>query len=245
MTTKKQTEANRLNAKKSTGPATPEGKAASSMNRLRDGLYSSTVILPNENQSEFDQLHRRNQELFQSPDAAHQLLVDQLTVAQWKMLRAEVIEAGVLIQHGDEPADICLASYERVSRVHARLQRVWFKLFKELQALRVARPEVPKQVEKLPHKPHPEPAPQHAPATEKKWSTSAEWEKMTAQRTTRQAPRTRPTLLDASQRPAAKSDQPHLSGPNSRQIPALWRSRMHQLQSRRPAARITTSRKCC
>jgi hypothetical protein len=179
MATKKQTAANRLNAKKSTGPATPEGKAASSMNRLRDGLYSSTVILPNENQSEFDQLHRRNQELFQSPDAAHQLLVEQLTVAQWKMLRAEVIEAGVLIQHGDEPADICLASYERVSRIHARLQRVWFKLFKELQALRVARPEVPKQVEKSTHKPPPEPAPQDAPATEKKWSTTAEWEKMT------------------------------------------------------------------
>ena len=179
MATKKQTAANRLNAQKSTGPASPEGKAASSMNRLRDGLYASTVILPNENQAEFDQLHRRNEELFEPQEAAHHLLVDQLTVAQWKMLRAEIIEAGVLIQHGDEAADICLASYERVTRIHARLQRLWFKLFKELQAIKAPRPDAPKRLEKPAGKPHPDAPPEHAPAAEKKWSTPQEWEIMT------------------------------------------------------------------
>ena len=56
MATLKQFEANRRNAQKSTGPKTPEGKAAVSMNALRHGLRARTVVLPGENREEFNQL---------------------------------------------------------------------------------------------------------------------------------------------------------------------------------------------
>jgi hypothetical protein len=56
MATLKQFEANRRNAQKSTGPNTPEGKAAVSMNTLRHGLRARTVVLPGENREEFDHL---------------------------------------------------------------------------------------------------------------------------------------------------------------------------------------------
>jgi hypothetical protein len=56
MATLKQFEANRRNAQKSTGPQTPEGKAAVSMNALRHGLRARTVVLPGKNREEFTQL---------------------------------------------------------------------------------------------------------------------------------------------------------------------------------------------
>ena len=56
MATLKQFEANRRNAQKSTGPKTPEGKSAVSMNALRHGLRARSVVLPGEDRAEFNQL---------------------------------------------------------------------------------------------------------------------------------------------------------------------------------------------
>ena len=53
MTSKKQIEANRRNAKKSTGPKTEEGKAKSSMNALKHGLTSQRVWLNEEEKKDF------------------------------------------------------------------------------------------------------------------------------------------------------------------------------------------------
>jgi hypothetical protein len=45
MTSEKQAKANRENALKSTGPKTPEGKAAVRLNALRHGLLSKEILL--------------------------------------------------------------------------------------------------------------------------------------------------------------------------------------------------------
>src|SRR2546423_2961797 len=46
--------ANRLNAKKSTGPKTKEGKSKSSHNAHKHGLCSTSVLLPTEDQATYD-----------------------------------------------------------------------------------------------------------------------------------------------------------------------------------------------
>ena len=48
--------ANIQNAKKSTGPVTPEGKATSSKNRLSHGFASSTRFIHDEDPEEFNAL---------------------------------------------------------------------------------------------------------------------------------------------------------------------------------------------
>ena len=48
MPTQAQLNANRLNAQKSTGPTSPEGKAASSLNALKSGIDAWSHIIPGE-----------------------------------------------------------------------------------------------------------------------------------------------------------------------------------------------------
>ena len=56
MSSQQQIEANRLNAQKSTGPSTPEGRAAVRLNGLKYGLYAETLILPGEDPAAFEAL---------------------------------------------------------------------------------------------------------------------------------------------------------------------------------------------
>ncbi|HEV3332899.1 MAG TPA: hypothetical protein VG096_18055 [Bryobacteraceae bacterium] len=53
MSTQRQIEANRLNAQKSTGPRTPEGKAVSSQNALKSGLDADSQFVIGESGDEF------------------------------------------------------------------------------------------------------------------------------------------------------------------------------------------------
>jgi hypothetical protein len=65
MSTDKQIVANRLNAQKSTGPKTPEGRAAVRLNGVKHGLYAETLVLPGERESDFTAL-------LESYEAEHQ-----------------------------------------------------------------------------------------------------------------------------------------------------------------------------
>jgi hypothetical protein len=49
-------ESNRRNSQKSTGPRTPAGKAASSLNHTKSGLYAKSQIIIGERQSDFEDL---------------------------------------------------------------------------------------------------------------------------------------------------------------------------------------------
>ena len=56
MPSNKQLEANRANARKSTGPRTEAGKARSRPNSRKHGLTAKTLIIVGENASDFDEL---------------------------------------------------------------------------------------------------------------------------------------------------------------------------------------------
>ncbi len=59
MTTQAQIEANRLNAQKSTGPVTPEGKTIASQNALKHGLLARRFLIDGTERGEFDRFRLR------------------------------------------------------------------------------------------------------------------------------------------------------------------------------------------
>ena len=96
MTTKKQIEANRQNATKSTGPKTPEGKTLSSTNATKHGLLSKQVLLPSESEEEFEELSQGLREDLKPVGALETRLVEDIAADFWRLSRSRRIEAGVL-----------------------------------------------------------------------------------------------------------------------------------------------------
>ena len=80
--------ANRANAKKSTGPRTPQGKARSSMNALVHGLAARRVVLPNEDRAAFDAFARALRKDLRPRGPVQELLVNEVIDAAWKLRRA-------------------------------------------------------------------------------------------------------------------------------------------------------------
>ena len=95
MATRKQIEANRRNAQKSTGPVTPEGKAASSMNALKTGLYAESLIIPGENPEDLETLTSEYYDYYNPNNPDFRDLVNDLITAVWQLRRLCATEAEI------------------------------------------------------------------------------------------------------------------------------------------------------
>ena len=84
--------ANRRNAQRSTGPKTPQGKAAVRYNALKHGLLAKEVVITSgegrENPAVFRDLLRALMEDLQPVGISEQLLVERIAVCQWRLRRA-------------------------------------------------------------------------------------------------------------------------------------------------------------
>ena len=136
MSTLNQIDANRRNAEHSTGPRTPEGKAASSHNALKHGLTSAQIVLPTESQAEFDELANELREEYQPDTPSESLLVDQLIAASWKLRRVRAAEAH-FYQTIDSATDPLIddPKLERLARHEARIERSFYRALHELQRI--------------------------------------------------------------------------------------------------------------
>ena len=82
MATTAQVHANRENSKFSTGPCTPEGKAASSHNATADGFFAADPVLPSEDRNQFNGLHDHYKSDFVPTTAHEEFLVSQMAGAR-------------------------------------------------------------------------------------------------------------------------------------------------------------------
>jgi hypothetical protein len=88
MATQSQIDANRRNAQKSTGPTTPEGRAAVRHNALKHGLTAEILIPSMEDQPDFDRLCDAFETEYQPVGPTEESLLENLAAAKWRLSRA-------------------------------------------------------------------------------------------------------------------------------------------------------------
>jgi len=86
-------EANRQNAQHSTGPSTPEGRAAVRLNGLKHGLCAETIVVPGEDPAAFEAMLDAYRAEYQPATPSAEFLVRQVAMADWRLLRLHRIEA--------------------------------------------------------------------------------------------------------------------------------------------------------
>jgi hypothetical protein len=95
MSTPQQITANRTNAKRSTGPRTPAGKARASRNATKFGLFSGTFTHPGE-ENDYTALRANLRDAFDPQSTLEQAALDQICAAVWRLRRCNQLEAAII-----------------------------------------------------------------------------------------------------------------------------------------------------
>ena len=95
MTSFKQIEANRRNARKSTGPVTEAGKQRSRCNAVRHGLTAETVIGALEDAEDYKAFEATIIADYDAQSAVERELVLRLASLLWRLRRATTMETGL------------------------------------------------------------------------------------------------------------------------------------------------------
>jgi hypothetical protein len=184
-------ERNAANAQFSTGPTSSTGKERVKFNALKTGLFARTIVLPGEQQSDYEALgaHLNSHWLPQSDTERELVITIQSTT--WRLSRVVEMESALFAivteQHLesigekfgylDPRAQYPLAraagflanarAFDQINRQEGRLERALAKANRELNALIMSRVQLPPS-EPAPHAEPPvaEPAPEPAPASE-------------------------------------------------------------------------------
>jgi hypothetical protein len=106
MASEKQIVANRENAKRSCGPRTPDGKAISSMNALKTGVFAKHLLLPDDNGDEFGRLRLELHNEWQPAGPTETTLVERLVALLWRQRRIYRAESGLYTMYRQCPEGI-------------------------------------------------------------------------------------------------------------------------------------------
>ena len=116
MTSFKQFEANRANARKSTGPITEEGKQRSRCNAVRHGLTAETVIGALEDAEDYKAFEAAITADYDAQSAVERELVLRLASLLWRLRRATTMETGLFEIQADQLGDSAPQPDSRLGR---------------------------------------------------------------------------------------------------------------------------------
>src|ERR1700691_3368128 len=124
MTSFKQIEANRRNARKSTGPITEEGKLQSRCNAVRHGLTAETVISALEDAEDYKAFEAAIIAGYEAQSAVERELVLRLASLLGRLRRATAIETGLFAIQADH-----LRQYRQARQIQPDSQDILYPLF--------------------------------------------------------------------------------------------------------------------
>src|SRR5262249_46447125 len=104
-TTTDRAEINRRNARRSTGPRSPEGKSRSRLNAVKHGCRARLPILPGEDPEVYRDRLDAWVDAFAPPAAVAPCLVQRAAHVSWQLGRADRAETAALVAEIDREAD--------------------------------------------------------------------------------------------------------------------------------------------
>jgi hypothetical protein len=104
MVTKQQIEANRQNAKRSTGPITVAGRAQSKRNALKHGLTARDVTVDDEEASKFEAFRDDMVQDLAPEGALEEELAQRVATCLWRLRRVPRVEAAIAAADGQLPS---------------------------------------------------------------------------------------------------------------------------------------------
>jgi hypothetical protein len=170
MATIKQIDANRQNAQRSSGPRSPEGKAASRFNALKSGIDAQAQVIPGEDPAQLEALLAEYQERFDTSVPERRMLVDTLVACEWMFRRLNRAEASFWQYEAHRTESSFLSNnhpegrvlffgdkvFDRLQRRVNAIHRNYDRALKELKSLEDAAPTEDAQP---PQSPAPPPEP--------------------------------------------------------------------------------------
>jgi hypothetical protein len=124
MTTFRQIEANRRNARKSTGPVTEEGKQRSRCNAVRHGLTAETVIGALEDAEDYKAFEAAIVADYDAQSAVERELVLRLASLLWRLRRATTMETGLFEMQADQ-----LREFRQARQIHPESRKIVYAMF--------------------------------------------------------------------------------------------------------------------
>jgi hypothetical protein len=134
MTSFKQFDANRRNARKSTGPTTEEGKQRSRCNAVRHGLTAETVIGALEDAEDYKAFEAAVTADYDAQSAVERELVLRLASLLWRLRRATTMETGLFEIQAEH-----LAGLKQPAQVGPASREVVYALFGQAETVSLVR----------------------------------------------------------------------------------------------------------
>jgi hypothetical protein len=146
---------NRANAQKSTGPKSEQGKAISSQNSFKHGLYSKSVLIPGEDPARFEACRADLAAEHRPVGVTEEILVDEIAQHYWRMKRYRALEVQMYKSKGEKEDGstaldvdnwvkcIDLGLFTSIQRALNSAERSFYRALKTLREMQKARGFVP------------------------------------------------------------------------------------------------------